>query len=51
MSLVGDGSSESWIDPTNEDKRGTRLLAHILLALVLTIGIVFSGRTGRCSTR
>jgi len=41
MSLVGDGSSDSWIDPTNEDKRGTRLLAHILLALVLTIGIVF----------
>lgn len=41
MSLVGDGSSKSWIDPTNEDKRGTRLLAHILLALVLTIGIVF----------
>ena len=41
MSLVDDGRSDSWIDPTNEDKRGTRLLAHILLALVLTIGIVF----------
>ena len=41
MSLVDDGRSDSWIDPANEDKRGTRLLAHILLALILTIGIVF----------
>ena len=41
MSLVDDGRADSWIDPSNEDKRGTRLLAHILLALVLTIGIVF----------
>lgn len=41
MSLVDDGRSDSWIDPSNEEKRGTRLLAHILLALVLTIGIVF----------
>ncbi len=41
MSLVDDGRSDSWIDPANEDRRGTRLLAHILLALILTIGIVF----------
>jgi adhesin transport system membrane fusion protein len=41
MSLVDEGRTDSWIDPSSEDKRGTRLLAHILLALILTIGIVF----------
>lgn len=41
MALVDEGRSDSWIDPSSEEKRGTRLLAHILLAFVCTVGIVF----------
>jgi len=41
MSLVDDGRSDSWIDPSNDEKRATRLLAHILLAFIFTIAFVF----------
>lgn len=41
MSLVDEGGTDSWIDPSNEEKRGTRLLAHILLAFIFTIAFVF----------
>jgi adhesin transport system membrane fusion protein len=41
MSLVDDGKTDSWIDPSSEEKRGTKLLAHVLLAFIFTISFVF----------
>jgi membrane fusion protein, adhesin transport system len=38
---IAEGKADHWIDPSDLDNRGTRLLAHILLGFVFTVVFVF----------